>query len=288
MKNFLFVIALVLSISPILKADYGPCVLYQAKFYLKDGTNFNGCFEVYGHEGEAYLDSEGKNEFCNDKGMIKLFKNLQSNQYYTALNDGGIQNEADFGKVAIFKQIHYLNLKKRFENPHYELPYYGFIPKEEIVFLDSSEIEKIVFWDAQYSKRAWVGADFITCEKSSVETIKEEKYWNSITVGLDFIEEDSLIFGETDLGSMSGFQLFNYNEKINEAELIRLSKLKFSKLNHTQFWDDFYEENPLGQNSKTNQNINRLGQELYEKEVQKLVDWFWERKVLMVSVWQGC
>jgi hypothetical protein len=72
MKKLMLSAIITVLTSATLKADLGSCLVYHAAFYLRDGTNFKGCFEVSGYNNEAYLDDNGVNPFCNDKGVLAL------------------------------------------------------------------------------------------------------------------------------------------------------------------------------------------------------------------------
>jgi len=245
-----------------LKADLGSCVYYQAKFYLKDGTTFNGGFEVVGYDGPSYLGEENTNEFCNDEGIFKLFKRMQR-QYGQRYFD---EEYIDYGKFSVFKNLNYVTPLNRGKSNKYYNPTYGFITKGDIVYLDSTEIEKMVFWDATYTKRAWLTSEIIVGSEG---------------------KPDSLSFSREE--TMWGYEIINYNSRNNEEELKRLANLKLSFLVDTQrFYESFKKKNGIAKNEIMNNHLRRKAEEALAKKIQNARDWLWKRGILIIQINGTC
>lgn len=266
-----------------IKADLGSCVYYQAKFYLKDGTTFNGGFEFAGYAGPSYLGQENTNEFCNDEGIFRLFKDMQR-QYGQRYFE---EADANSGKFPIYKNFDYVTPIKRGKSNRYYNPTYGFIIKGDIVYLDSTEIEKMVFWDANYTKREWLTSEIIVGSQGMLDTIKNEKYWNSIVLDLENSKPDSLAFSSWD--SMWGYELINYNPKNNEQELRRLAKLKLSFLaDSRKFYDSFKAKNGLAKSEMMSDSLRRKADKALADKLQNVKDWLWKRGVVIIRINGTC
>jgi len=271
-----------------LKADLGSCVYYQAKFYLKDGTSFNGGFEVVGYDGPSYLGQENTNEFCNDAGVFKLFKRMQWEYGRWQIEDEETgEKDANFGKFQVYKNLDYVTPIKRGKSNRYYKPTYGFIKKGDIVYLDSTEIEKMVFWDATYTQREWLTAEIIVGSQGMLDTIKKEKYWNSIVLDLENSKSDFLAYSLYE--SMWGYELINYNSKNNEEELKRLAKLKLSFLADTRrFYDAFKKKNGIDKHEIMSNRLRRKAEEALGNKLQNARDWLWKRGVVIIRINGTC
>lgn len=290
MKNLVVVVALAIFCPVLLKADLGSCVVYQAKFYLKDGTTFNACFESRGYDKGSYLDDNETNEFCNDEGVFQLLKYLQKNKRYSYSKDAFVQQKADYKKMVVFKKLETLIPQKRIKDDHYFHWQYGFVAKEDIVFVDSTEIKKMVFWSATYAKRRWLESEILVCNQELMETIAEQKYWNEIYVTVN--QEDTLNFSKSPNSMlMEGYHLINYSPNNNVKELQRLARLKLSFLTsekQRQFWEKFRKKHNITSDERMQEELKRKGYEIMERKIQKAKDWLWQRGIVAIRVNGTC
>lgn len=288
MKKLSIIVLLVSYLIGNVSADMGSCVVYYAKFYLKDGTQFKGCFEIAGFDEAAVVDSNGLNKFCTDEAVFELLKRIQRNGCADCINDGGIQQQEDFGKIAIYKNLRYIQPKPLYKKnqPYYFFPTYGFVTEEDIVYVDSSEIEKTIFWEAKYSERDWLLSEIIVNDFSMVDSVNNLKYWTSIVVDLDASNPDSLVYTNSD--AMWGFRLINYSSKNNIVELKRLAQLKLAPIIKKGFYEKALAEFGHSPNRNYSEEEERYFREKYQQRIQRIKRWFWKRGIIMIKINGTC
>lgn len=275
MKKSMFLFLLAAFLARELKADLGSCVVYHARFYLKNGMIFNACFEYSGYANGAMLDDKGSNEFCSDAGVFRLFKIKQREDHYN-------------NKSTVYKNLHYVSPRALRKNANSELPVYGFVLTEDVVLLDSGEIRKMVFWKAGYTKRDWLTSEIITGTQGMLDTLSNEKYRNKIVFQNEEESDSTRIrYVEYIDGPYSGFALYNYNAQINAAELKRLVERWFPIQYHA-FWKDFAKKHKANGDIPLPSGLFRLGTEILEKRMQKARRWFWEKKIVLIAVNGTC
>lgn len=261
MKKLLLLTVLFSLISATVKADFGNCVVYHAKFYLKNGDVFNGCFEYSSYFEEAGLDNNNSNRFCNDKGVFDLFKKKQRGN----------------SKVEVYKTLYYVQLRPRKQTDKW-LPSYGFVFPMDMMHLDSSEISTLRFQSAEHSKREWIASKVIVGTSSVLDSIRQKRYWNSLSFCTSDEESDTIRLDY--IGHHGGYILYNYNPKINVAELKRLVYLRFSPQN-AAFLQKFRKKHRLKKGQEWTPKLLQLYQEAISQ-------WFWERGILIVEFQATC
>lgn len=273
MKKWLLLTVLFTLISFTLKADLGSCVVYHAKFYLKNGAVFNGCFEFSGYFEEASLDENNTNRYCNDKGIFSLFKKKQREN----------------GKVEVYKTLHYVHPRPLHKRRDEVLPDYGFVLEKDKVVLDSSSISKMIFWSAEYSKRYWLTSEIIVGSVGMLDTIRQQRCWNRLVFSTENWETDSFDFQEHGYidGPYGGFALYNYNPQINVAEMKRLVSLKFS-INYEAVSQGFKRKHKIKDGQEWPPELQRLHEEEVARKLRSVKKWFWKKGILMVAINGTC
>ena len=270
------------------KADFGNCVIYEGKFYMKNGQVFKGCLTYIGEGEDSILGEDGLNEYCSDKGMLELLKKIQSEGNFWNWEDGGMQGPDDYGKVAIYKEIKDFSLKamQNVQQTQTAEAVYGFVDEDEILFVDSSDVERIVFQEAYYSDRWWLTTELVVGQSEMMKTIQDQQYWNRLTVDLE-TGDDTLGFSNE--WPIWGIEMINYNAKVNVAELKRLAQLKFEHLTDwKQMEAHVIEKYGIDNSGEDQYSINRCVEEGRERYFQELREWFWERGILIIQVWGNC
>lgn len=288
MKKLLLLIIICFSNAQWAKADYGNCIVYEAKFYLKDGTQFNGSIEVAGDGNMSYLNEDGYNEYTSDEGMFELFKKIQNKSFNFQNSIGGTFNPDHFNKVIVFKKIEEVLLSSMVKSNkiRYYNPLYGFVNEGDIVYLDSTDVDKIVFWKAKYVKRDWLTSELVLSPNSMIETIKSKQYWNRLSA-FHHPETGQLNFSEQFLDW--SIQMINYNPKVNIAELKRLAKLKLKDIyENEEIGNRMIEKYTLDLDDKTEDMKRRIVAECIKRNFQEIREWFWERGILIVQIWGTC
>lgn len=273
MKKLLLLTILFSLFSSQLKADFGSCVVYHAKFYLKNGTNFNACFEEWGYD--TYLDDNGSNQFCSDKGVFELFKKQQ--------------HEYKNGKVPVYKNLYYVQPRFLRKQAADQIPSYGFVTEEDLVLLDSNAISKMIFWKAEYSKRYWYTSEIIVGTLGMLDTLQNQQYWNSLVFATQDWESDTIVYQDYGFidGPYGGFALYNYNAQINVAELKRLINLKFT-VHADTFLQEFKRKYKIKETDEWTSTIQEKYEKFVSTKIKALKTWFWKRGVLVVEVNGTC
>ena len=269
-------------------ADMGNCLIYQAKFYLKDGSVFKASFEVISEDNTAYLDENGKNPYTSDEGIMKLIELLISYDYLR--NDPlAIQLNQDLSnKIMVYKNLDELELVKmgeKYKTNTYNT-IFGFVQKGNIALIDTSEIEKVIFWDAKSSKREWLTSQLVITSASMIQTVKHQQYWTRLKM-TGHPEKDSIVFIEDNI--TGGYDLINYNSRINKKELIRLAEMKLKPIWHDDYSDFIIQKYNLNKSQFDSHNL--WSETFYmcrQKHFQEICDWFAQRKILIVSTWETC
>lgn len=287
MKKLISLLLLIFIFQQSALADLGNCLTYYAKFYLTDGSFFNGSIEVGGDGHMSYLDENGQNEYTSDEGMMRLFKDIQiSKKEYEFLgNDYAILDP--FTKVKIYKDLIELTPKGMSYLPtdRYYTPKFGFAHEENIIYLDSTDLDKIIFWEVKETNRWWLTSDIVYASVNMMKTLQNEQYWNRIV--LTFGRTDSLIItdGLYDLG----LEMYNYNPKNNVSELKRLAQLKLYPLFDSDVrYKIVMDKYNLVQADYPPRIWHFILNAHYEKHFRELQVWFWERGILILNTWDTC
>lgn len=273
MKKLLLLTILFPLFSSQLKADFGSCVVYYAKFYLKDGTVFNACFEEWGYD--TYLDNNNFNHYCSDKGVFEVFKKQQ--QVYSN------------GKVPVYKNLHYVQPRFLRKQAAENIPSYGFVTEKDLVYLDSGAISRMIFWKAERSKRYWLTSEIIVGTLGMLDTLQNQRYWNSLVFATQDWESDTIVYQDLGIvdGPYPGFALYNYNAQINVAELKRLIHLKFT-LHDDVILQEFKRKYKIKEQEEWTSTIQMKYEKFVSSKIKALKTWFWKRGVLVVEVNGTC
>jgi hypothetical protein len=288
MQKLLIVIITCLSMYQLAKADLGNGLVYEAKYYLKDGSFFKGSIEILGDGNGSYINEDGTNQYTSDEGMMVLFKKIQKLDDTWYNRDCGSLNSTTFNKVAVFKNIEEIVIKglKHTNRSSYYESIYGFVNDTDIVYLDSNEIEKIIFWSVNEVKREWLTSEIVFAPEKMIETIQSQQYWNRLTM-TDESNRDSIIFME-DIDAY-GIEMINYNSDNNIPELKRLALLKLTSRLDSETYNKFL----LKKYGQIDDNLsldlkNRLLREYRKHHYHDLRKWFWKRGILILDVWGTC
>lgn len=260
------------------KADLGSCVVYHAKFYLKNGEVFNACFEVFGYGEEAALNQNGTNPYCNDKGVFHLLKTKQRMHSDTKFST--YQKHTDKGKIAVFKKFYYVQPRPIQKIPSEYLPKYGLVTPSDIIFIDSNEISKLIFWDAEYTKREWLTSEIIVGTQGMADSINQQKYWNALETPPDGLAGNYNYYE-------GGYEFYNYNPQINMAEMKRLIRLKFSETQETAL-QNFKRVHHISEMQELPLKLQQLFEKEYIQKEEARKRWFWRKGILMVEVNGTC
>ncbi len=249
-------------------ADAGGCSIYYAKFYLKDGSIFNGCFYSQGYAASAYESEEysGKSNFSSDAGVLDAFKDVQK------------WSRLDF--VSVYKEIFYVQPKLKFrKDMEEEHPIYAITISEDTKYIKTKNIQQLIFWKVESCKKeeeSWV----TTGQNGMIDTLDNETYWNELFFA-PFYLPDSL----GTHGFCEGFLLLNYSERNNIDELKRIAKLKFQYSDYPSFEAYFCRKYGLPAESL------RGNVEMHSKCRKEFIDrrnqrnkWLWERGIFSVYI----
>ena len=257
-----------------MQADGGSCVVYQAKFYLKNGSILNGSVEAAGFYAHNSLDANGKNPYCSNTGMLQLVKVLQREAYADQVGDGVRPQQKDLGKLPVYKNLHYLAPKPRQQQAGVYAETYGFLTETDVVFIDFNAVRQVVFISAALSSRTWYGSGIMAVSPGLIDTVRRLPFWNDLVVNLGDSKPDSLAFGGRNAMLMQGYRLINYNPQIDAEELERLARWKFNPYLKPAGLAAFY---------------GQLGHpEQLDRKMQLLGRWFWQKGIVVVRINGTC
>ncbi|MEI6410970.1 MAG: hypothetical protein WCR52_16405 [Bacteroidota bacterium] len=276
MKNLLLLSFLLPLFPTQLKASMGNVVVYYAHFSLKNGTEFDGCLEVFGDGEEAAIDYKGYNRYCSNKGIFDLIKFLQQ-QLNIEYGISAVDKEGN-ASVTIYKQLEYVTLHaidSKLDDP---IPSWGFVVSSDVVHVHPRDISKIIFKHAENSKRAWESCELMIGSSGMLDTIRQKKFWNSLSVYLNSAESFVVSFEDTE--ELPGYNLYNYNPNINVAELKRLVLLKFpGKLGN--YHDAFIKKNHLEKVSSWPPRLRWEYDEGLQQRMRAIKQWFWRKGIII-------
>lgn len=274
MLTTILYILILLSIATQLRADLGSCVLYHAKFYMKDGSTFNGCFRAAGYGWEADLDDNETNKFCDDEGVFEAFKLVQRDRK---------------SLVQVYETLHIFQPTPIFgqKDDFYMTPSYGVANREDIRSVDSSDIHHMVYWEIERCKNDWLTSEVALCDRNVIDTLLNGKYWNAIYVELNS-SVDTLGFNKYS-GAMWGFHLINYSSKNNLAELKRLAQLKLSYLLEEDYtYSAFKKRMNIPQDTELSVKMKKLYRKQQQEKIERVKEWMWKRGIFMIRVNGTC
>jgi hypothetical protein len=284
MKNLLLLSFILLLFSSQLKADMGGCVVYYAQFSLKNGTEFDGCFEISGYEEGAYLNDQGYNKYCSHKGVFDLLK-MRQQELNELFGISAVDQDGNAG-IAIYKRLEYVYPSQINQKTSANLQCFGFVLENDIVYLHPNDISKIIFKRAENSKREWVTSELIIGSAGMLDTLHRKQYWNSLSVFRQSPEPFVIGFESTEDVPV-GYDLYNYNPNINVAELKRLVLLQFpGELG--VYHDAFIKENHLEKVFSWPPRLRWEYDEGIRQRMRAVKQWFWEKGIVIISVNGTC
>ncbi len=288
MKTLALTILAIFLINSRLQADGGSCVVYQAKFYLKNGTMFTGSVEAAGYYAHNNLDADGRNSYCSNVGMLELVKILQREGYADQAGDGVRPQQKDHGKLPVYKKLYTLQPRPRKPSGQVNAEAYGFLGAADVVFIDSSEVRRVVFISAARSRRSWAESGMVAAIPGLIDTVRQARFWNDLVVNLGNSKPDSLVFGGRNAMLMQGYRLINYNAQINAEELARLARLKFTPQSEAAYWAAFRRQHGLPENGLLSPALQRAGLEQLDRQMQQISRWFWQKGIVVVRINGTC
>ena len=277
MKKLILMTIMLCCFAFSVKAGLGNCVVYYAKFYLKSGAELNGCFEAFSLGNEYSLDNNGTNSFCSDKGVFEIFRRQQPDRHQG-------------GKVPVYKQLYYVDFVKTGQSrkSFSDSRHFGFVLREDVFWLDSTDIVKMVFWSASYSERYWDTSRVLKGVQGMLDTIQQQKYWNTISTKRIF-KGDSITRQDIYpiIGAFGGYALFNYNPKINTAELKRIVTQRLTE-EEDETVKEFNRKNKLKEGQQLSPKQQQEYDKLQEQKMLETADWFWKRGVVIIRTNETC
>lgn len=196
------ILAFLLLASNWLKADAGSSIVYQAKFFLKNGEKITGFFEMTGY-------TTGLNEnYTRDKGIQELVKE--------------IVNTNKLDSFTFFRKIQYPKYLKGTGIWTQKSDQLGAVATDDVVKLTYSDINFMVFLSAKDNPRDAITTGLLVAPQE----------W------IDKFHSPPLSFWETGEDN-EGFVFYNFNPKNNRAEIERLYKMKKKSLWKEWSFDKF-------------------------------------------------
>lgn len=220
-----------------LMADAGSSVVYKARFFLKNGERQVGYFEISGYEGGTGFDEGTKtNSFCNDNGVYELVKSSVKSPKVDSFT--------------IYKKIHYPKYFKGtgiWTQTNYQ---YGAVAYEDVVIIAFRDIKFAVFISAKDNPRQWLMSELLITSNEIIDKLNNTK---PLTLWEEAEDQSSYVF-------------YNFNPKINKAEIKRLYRLKKNQLWHREGFEGLY----------------------FTQNIEMAKKWFWGKGIVILKVWGTC
>lgn len=228
-----------------LKADLGSSLVYKARFFLKNGERQVGYFEIFSYGEEANTN----NKYCNDKGVYEVVKK--------DLKNNNLDSLTIYKKIWFPKYFYWPRSKEELDADWVER--FGAVNKEDVIKIAFKDISFTVYISSKVNSRNWQSEILITTQEV-IDKLDSVKWFNHAEA-TQYVEV-------SELGGVqgNGFIFFNYNPKINEAEIIRLYKLKEKQL--------FQQEKENGQT--------------YLRRLNEVKRWFWEKGIVIIAIHGSC
>jgi hypothetical protein len=197
MKLLLFLMAMVVSVNAY--ADLGGCVVYKAKYVMKDGRTITGFLPLQGHEDYAYLDDATHiNRFCSDVEFQKLINTVFYAQQKT-LN------------FKIYKQIHRVNYGRSANQKDSPSPdICAFTDSNSVLSLNLDSIKYTLFISAKNADWAYILTSIQLFDRKTCLMMQNREVVNHTYLFHDPVPESPTYIHEFD-----SYLVLNYNKDVS-------------------------------------------------------------------------
>lgn len=271
----LLIVFLLSSVST-LKADYGNCVVYHARFQLNNGSAVEGYFEAKYLGEYCVLNAKKTNKWCNNSGVFEVYQKVYNSSNPT---------------IHVYKKIHYINPRPRYKKPKVRTDIYRYVFPEDMLDIPPAKIRKMTFLSAEYSRGDWMMSGVVVGSAGILDTIKQLQYWQFATLQIASDNQKTRLIFLPDSSAKSlddgCYFIFNYNSQVNMAEIKRLVTLKFS-YNRDALYDQFRARHHIPRDRSCPSDLRKQFEQDMENRQKEALQWLMQRGIVLVGVHDTC
>ncbi len=194
-------------------ADLGGCVVYKAKYVMKNGQSVTGYLPLWSYEDYSYLDEHSQsNAYCSDKA----FQQLLNRVFYQE------QKKLEFG---LFEKLDLVQFSQAANRNHSIIHSYAFTDSGSIRTLHLDSIRYTVFLQAKNAEWDYPEVGIQVLDVKTANMMREQKVVNQAGLSHPSMPERP---GSNYEHYFDQYDVLNYNKNISqaalEAKLAALSK----------------------------------------------------------------
>ncbi len=253
-----------LSFLPETYADLGGCLVYKAKYVLKNGQTVTGYLPLCGYGDYSYLnDATGSNAYCSDKEFQKLINRVFYKERHTLW-------------FTVYKQINMVDPGDPARPGAYSGSFkIAFTDSSSLVRLNLDSIRYTVFFNAKPGEWSYPETGIQVVDDRTAGMMREQAVFNATGIFKEPVLEQP---GSKYYHEFDEYLVLNYDRELSHEALQK----KMEKVAREIYAP---EEKYLRSKAK-----NRL--EVYEREketvIQPLIDTLRREKIILVFVQQTC
>jgi hypothetical protein len=241
MKTIFLIFGLAFSLN--LFADAGWVTAYKTRIFINTGERVIGWFEE-----SAYFEIP---EFQNNNGKDGAIYQMLKNQSKRFKKDS----------IIFYKKIQY----PKYLTIDSEPKQLGAVDENDVFKIAFKDIKFTVFLKSEIAKRNWPLVDqLLITSKGMIDTLNT-KWFTFVKIGVD----------------LNGYLFYNYNAKINEAEIKRLFELKKNYFNKI-------ERKKITKEQAKKEKSQGSYKFLFFKHENEIMSWFREKGIIMVYFHGTC
>lgn len=185
-------------------ADLGGCVVYKAKYVLKNGQSVTGYLPLTGYDDYAYLDDRTKsNAYCSDKAFQQLLNRI----FYQE------QKKLEFG---LFEKLDLVQFSQAASRNHYFTGGYAFTDSSSIRTIHLDSIRYTIFLQAKNAEWDYPEVGIQVLDVKTANMMREQKVVNQ--AGLSHPSMPGWP-GSIYEHFFEQYDVLNYNKNISQAAL---------------------------------------------------------------------
>ena len=254
-------------------ADLGHSIVYQIQIELKNNIIVKGYFEDSGYH-VPYLDDNGLNKDCTDKGMANAVRLVvKSGKYY---QDQLVDSSRTF---ILYKNIHY---PQHFHSPTASGIQFGIVKQSDVINIDTLDILTIKFISAKTNRRDWLQSELLIASDDIVDMVNSQKYFKSHYLPLIVNGEDA----------MQGVILFSYDSAIDKEKLKKIISKYHDKIFDFNINYKIYRTIYTTKISEKEYEYDQIGFRKLklkkEQESREIYEQLNKKNVVLIRVWSTC
>jgi len=260
MKILPFLMAMVWSVNAY--ADLGGCVVYKAKYVMKDGRTITGFLPLLGYEDYAYMDDlTHTNRYCSDLEFQKLINKVFYAQQKT-LN------------FKIYKQIYRVNFGSSANQKDSPSPdICAFTDSTSVLSLNLDSIKYTLFISAKNADWAYILTAIQLFDSKTCQMMQKKEVLNHTYLSHEPVAESPTYIHEFD-----SYFVLNYNKDISAISLNKWMR---------EISERFYLPE-LNQIHAKNKSDNQLLKAEKERVTSQIIQELRQKGIILIYVQSTC